>query len=50
MPASTIINKKPAAATDHGGLNLVISMTRTPPGKEIRHACIYLPAAPFKSH
>ena len=29
MPVSTIINKKPAAATDHGGLYLVLTTTLT---------------------
>ena len=49
MPTPITPKEKPAAATDHGGLELVWTTTRLIHGKDNRHEFIYIPPRPFKS-
>jgi hypothetical protein len=49
MPALITRNEKPAAVTDHGGLEFVWTTTRFHPGKAYRHAYVRRLAAFFKS-
>ena len=50
MPAPITHNEKPAAATDHGGLDFVWTTTAPSHGKDSTHDLYHIPHAPFKAH
>ena len=51
MPAPiTLIDEKPAARTNHGGLDFARTTTRLIHGKDNRHGGVQHPVAPIKAH